>query len=54
MRNITVLDKWIPVVNGRSEGLNSIIRCVKIREMGFLVTPVEKDMTGGRKETKVY
>ena len=30
-------------MNGWSEGLNSIIRCVKIREMGSSVTPIEKD-----------
>ena len=42
MQNITVLDRWIPVVNGWSEGLGSKIRCVKIREMGSSVTPMEK------------
>ena len=49
-----MLDRSISIVNSWSEDLNSIIRCVKIREMGSSVTPVEKDMTGGRKETKVY
>ena len=34
------MDDW-------SEGLNSIITCVKIRGMGSSVTPIEKDMTGG-------
>ena len=37
----------MPIVNGWSEGLNNIIRCVKIKEMECSVTPIEEDMTGG-------
>ena len=34
-------------MNGRSDGLNNIIRRVKIREIKSLVTPIEEDMAGG-------
>ena len=47
MGNIAVLDRWIPIVNGWSEGLNTIIRCAKIREMQSSVMPNVEDMTGG-------
>ena len=48
MLNIVVLVRQKPIVNCWSEELNNIIRCVKIREMKFLVMPIEKDITAGR------
>ena len=47
MRNIVVLDRSIPIVNGWNEGPNNIIRCVKIREMESSVTSVQEEITGG-------
>ena len=47
MRNIAALDRWIPIVNGWSEGLNNIIRCAEISELKCSVTPIEENIMGG-------
>ena len=47
MRNDAVLDRWIPIVNDWSKGLNNLITCAKIRELQSSVTHIEENMTEG-------